>query len=46
MGDFETIVYTKEDGIAQITLNRPGVLNAFNMQMRDDIRKWDISDIY
>ena len=37
MGDFETIVYTKEDGIAQITLNRPGVLNAFNMQMRDDM---------
>ena len=37
MGDFETIVYAKEDGIAQITLNRPEVLNAFNMQMRDDM---------
>ena len=34
---FETIVYAKEDGIAQITLNRPRVLNAFNMQMRDDM---------
>lgn len=34
---FETVVYTKEDHIAQITLNRPRVLNAFNMQMRDDI---------
>lgn len=34
---FETIVYTKEDDIAQIVLNRPRVLNAHNMQMRDDI---------
>jgi enoyl-CoA hydratase/3-hydroxypropionyl-coenzyme A dehydratase len=34
---FETIDYAKEDGIAQIVLNRPKVLNAHNMQMRDDI---------
>ena len=34
---FETVVYTKEDRIARITLNRPRVLNAFNMQMRDDM---------
>ena len=34
---FETIDYAKEDGIAQIVLNRPRVLNAHNMQMRDDI---------
>jgi len=37
VGDFETIVYTKQDGISQIVLNRPRVLNAFNMQMRDDM---------
>ena len=34
---FETIVYAKEEGIAQIALNRPWVLNAHNMQMRDDL---------
>jgi enoyl-CoA hydratase/carnithine racemase len=34
---FETIEYTKEDGLAKIVLNRPKVLNAHNMQMRDDI---------
>jgi enoyl-CoA hydratase/3-hydroxypropionyl-coenzyme A dehydratase len=37
VGGFETIIYSKEDGIAQIALNRPRVLNAHNMQMRDDI---------
>ena len=37
VGGFETIIYSKEDGIAQIALNRPRVLNAHNMQMRDDL---------
>ena len=37
VGGFETIIYAKEGGIAQIALNRPRVLNAHNMQMRDDI---------
>ncbi|MFQ5933931.1 MAG: enoyl-CoA hydratase/isomerase family protein [Dehalococcoidia bacterium] len=37
MISFETIVFEKDEGIAQITLNRPGVLNAYNMQMRDDL---------
>ena len=33
----ETIVYSKTDGIARISLNRPRVLNAYNMEMRDDL---------
>jgi len=34
---FETIIYEKRDGIAYVTLNRPEVLNRYNIQMRDDI---------
>ncbi|MBF8267095.1 MAG: 3-hydroxybutyryl-CoA dehydratase [Dehalococcoidia bacterium] len=37
MGGFETIIYSKEDGIAQMSLNRPRVMNAHNMQMRDEM---------
>jgi len=44
-GGFETIIYEKASGIAQITLNRPAVLNAYSIQMRDDL--WDVlSAIY
>jgi len=37
MAVFETIIYEKEDGLAYITLNRPRVLNVFNVQMRDEL---------
>ena len=34
--DLKTILYQLEDGIATVTLNRPNVLNAVNMDMRLD----------
>ena len=37
MSDFKTLIYEKQDGIGQITLNRPKALNAFSVQMRDDL---------
>ena len=37
---FDTLLYDKQDGIAWITLNRPDVLNAINMRMRDEL--WDV----
>lgn len=35
--DFETIIYQKKDGIAIVSLNRPQVLNAYNLKMRDEL---------
>ena len=34
---FETIILSKTGDVAEIALNRPRVLNAYNMQMRDDM---------
>ena len=34
---FETIILSKSGDVAEIALNRPRVLNAYNMQMRDDM---------
>ena len=37
MSAFETIIYEKRDGTGYVTLNRPEALNAYNLQMRDEI---------
>ena len=37
MQPFQTLLLDKWDAIAHISLNRPEVLNAFNVQMRDDL---------
>lgn len=42
---FETLLYSVEEGIATITLNRPEKLNAFNTQMMQDmIAAFDLTD--
>lgn len=33
----ETVLYEKVDGVAWVTLNRPGRLNVYNIQMRDEL---------
>lgn len=37
MGNFETLIYEKSDNIAYVTLNRPQVLNIYNIRMRDNL---------
>jgi enoyl-CoA hydratase/carnithine racemase len=37
MSGFKTLIYEKKDSIASVTLNRPQVLNIYNIQMRDDL---------
>ena len=36
MKGFETLLFEKVGAVARISLNRPEVLNAYNIQMRDD----------
>lgn len=37
MSNFEVIIYQKHDGIGYVTLNRPQVLNTYNLRMRDEL---------
>lgn len=37
---FATCIYEKHGSLAYVTLNRPEAINAFNVQMRDDL--WEI----
>ena len=37
MGNFKTLIYEKKNAIAYVTLNRPELLNVYNVQMRDDL---------
>lgn len=37
MSNFETVIFERRDGIAYVTLNRPQVLNVYNIQMRDEL---------
>ena len=37
MSNFEVIIYEKQDNIGYVTLNRPQALNAYNVQMRDEL---------
>jgi len=37
MSNYEVIIYRKQDEIGYVTLNRPQALNAYNLQMRDEL---------
>ena len=37
MSNFEVIIYEKKDDVGYVTLNRPQALNAYNLQMRDEL---------
>jgi enoyl-CoA hydratase/carnithine racemase len=37
---FDTLIYSKQGNIGHITLNRPQVLNVYNMKMRDEL--WEV----
>ena len=37
MNAFQALIYEKKENIAYVTLNRPEVLNVYNIQMRDEL---------
>lgn len=38
--ELETVIFEKAGGIARVTLNRPARINAYSIQMRDDL--WEV----
>ena len=46
MFEYEDIIYTKHEGVAKVSINRPEVLNAFRPKTVDEMRNafqdaWD-----
>jgi enoyl-CoA hydratase/carnithine racemase len=39
MADLESLLYDESDGVAWVTLNRPGALNAFDTTMQRELRE-------
>ena len=37
MSGFKTIIYEKRDDVGYVSLNRPQAMNAYNLQMRDEL---------
>lgn len=37
---FDTLIYEKQNGLARVILNRPDVLNVYNLRMRDEL--WEV----
>jgi enoyl-CoA hydratase/carnithine racemase len=37
---FDMLIYEKQNGLARVTLNRPDVLNVYNVRMRDEL--WEV----
>lgn len=38
MADYETLLYDEKDNVAWVSLNRPEVLNSFNVKMQHELR--------
>ena len=50
LSDFQDVIYSKKDGIARVSINRPKVLNAFRVLTIDEMRAafqdaWDDNEI-